>query len=405
MLTAMPARLGENYSPLYFLAALGAGGLSVSFFMWLMFWIPHPGGPVPTFEDMAAVLASGPLVLRGAAVGAALGILIFAALMARLLWWNVREYAQFRRTSAYAALRRSNNETQLLAIPLTLAMGVNVLFVLGLVFVPGLWSVVEVMFPVALVAFLALGVWALRLMGEFWGRVLTTGTFDCSRNNSFGQLLPAFALSMVGVGLAAPAAMSATPAIAVVSTIAASFFIVTAVLVGVIKLVLGVRAMMESGANPESAPTLWIVVPIVTVVTIATLRIDHGLHAHLGASGGAAQTFTMLTQLLAVQVAFALFGWLLLTRMGYFARFVNGPERSAGSFALICPGVALTVMLHFYLNRGLLGVGVVEKFDPVWFAVTALATALQAATIWLLFRLIARHFRQERWQSATAPAE
>ena len=59
----MPIRLRHNlgaaYSPLYFLAALGLGGLAVSFFMWLMFWVPHPGKPVPTFEDIAAVLQAG----------------------------------------------------------------------------------------------------------------------------------------------------------------------------------------------------------------------------------------------------------------------------------------------------------------------------------------------------------
>ena len=33
------------YSPLYFLASLGAGGLAVTFFMYLMFWVPHPGQP------------------------------------------------------------------------------------------------------------------------------------------------------------------------------------------------------------------------------------------------------------------------------------------------------------------------------------------------------------------------
>jgi hypothetical protein len=41
----------RNYSPLYFLASLGAGGLAVTFFMWLMFWVPHPEQPVPIFEN------------------------------------------------------------------------------------------------------------------------------------------------------------------------------------------------------------------------------------------------------------------------------------------------------------------------------------------------------------------
>ena len=41
----------NRYSPLYFLASVGAGGLTVTFFMWLMFWVPHTGRPVPIFED------------------------------------------------------------------------------------------------------------------------------------------------------------------------------------------------------------------------------------------------------------------------------------------------------------------------------------------------------------------
>ena len=32
-----PARPAENYSPLYFLASVGAGGLVVTFFMYLLF--------------------------------------------------------------------------------------------------------------------------------------------------------------------------------------------------------------------------------------------------------------------------------------------------------------------------------------------------------------------------------
>ena len=44
MLFSLP-KMGARYSPLYFLAALGAGGLMVTFFMYLMFWVPHPGRP------------------------------------------------------------------------------------------------------------------------------------------------------------------------------------------------------------------------------------------------------------------------------------------------------------------------------------------------------------------------
>lgn len=52
--------------------------------------------------------------------------------------------------------------------------------------------------------------------------MLTKGdVFDVTAHNSFAQLLPAFALSMVAVGLSAPAAMSANQF--VVSAVAIGF--------------------------------------------------------------------------------------------------------------------------------------------------------------------------------------
>jgi len=404
MLSRMPKGLGERYSPLYFLAALGAGGLVVTFFMWLLFWVPDAGRPVPVFEAIVAALVAGPLPLRIAIVGAWVGIAVFAVMHVRLLVWNLREFAGFRRTAAFRALKGSNDETQLLAAPLTVAMAVNVGFILGLVFVPGLWAVVEYLFPLALLAFLLIGGWALRLMADFWGRVLTTGSFDCSRNNSFGQLLPAFALAMVGVGLAAPAAMSETAWVAGVSYLASSLFVVMAVAVGIVKLFLGVRAMMEHGANAESAPSLWIVVPIVTVIAITVLRQGHGLEVHFGSGEEAAALFATLTNFLAVQVAFVLFGWVVLQRFRYIERFVTGPERSPGSYALVCPGVALAVMLQFFLNKGLVEVGLVDAFGPAWLAITALPLLLQAATIWLVLVLNAKHFGAARGRTAEGAA-
>lgn len=400
MLFHMPRNLGERYSPLYFLAALGSGGLVVSFFMWLMAWVPHPGKPVPVFEDIVTALVGGPFVQQVAIVGGWLGIVGFTAMMLRLLFWNLREAAGWRKTAAYVALRESNDETRLLAAPLATAMAVNGGFILGLVFVPGLWSVVEYLFPLAMLAFLAIGVWALRLLGDFWGRILTRGGFDCSRNNGFSQLLPSFALAMIGVGLAAPAAMSQTPWVAGVSYITSSFFITMALVLGVIMLVIGLRAMMEHGADAESAPSLWVVVPILTVVGIALMRQNHGLGVHFGSHGTPAGTFTMLTTFLSLQLAFALFGSVVMRRQGYFGRFVGGSERSAGSYVLVCPGVAMAVILQFFINQGLVGVGLIDKFGVAYWLLTALPLMVQAATIWLVFTLNAKHFRVDRAREA-----
>lgn len=391
MLFSLP-KLGAKYSPLYFLSALGAGGLMVTFFMYLLFWVPHKGRPVPVFEDIYAVLQTGPAVQQGAVLVAWAGIAVFAFLHLRLLIWNLSEYAAFRKTDAWHELRAGNAETQLLAVPLALAMAVNAGFILGLVFVPGLWSVVEYLFPLAMLAFLAIGFYAFRLLGDFFGRVMTAGGFDCAKNNSFAQILPAFALAMVGVGLAAPAAMSLTKWVAATSFILSSFFIVSAVVMGTVALFLGFRAMLENGASTEAAPTLWVAIPVLTVMSIALMRQEHGVHVHLEVHGNAADTFMMLTSMLSVQVLFALLGALVLKRLNYFGTYVFGSEKSVGSFALVCPGVALSVLVQFYVNKGLVGAGILEKFSTGYWVLSAVALVLQVVTIFLVFRLNALHF-------------
>lgn len=182
-----PARPADTYSPLYFLASLGAGGLAVSFFMWLMHWLPHPGKTVPVFEDITAAFASGTVVTQGMIVLAMAGIAVFAFLNLKLLVWNLRSFAAWTKTDAYAKFAKTNAQSQIMALPLALAMSVNVMFVLGMVFVPGLWSVVEYLFPLAVIAFLAIGAYGFKLYGGFLGRVLTEGGFNCAANNNFGQ--------------------------------------------------------------------------------------------------------------------------------------------------------------------------------------------------------------------------
>jgi hypothetical protein len=383
----------QKYSPLYFLASLGAGGLAVTFFMWLMFWVPHPGQPVPIFEDNWAVLTGGSLAQQAMVLGAMAGIAVFAYLNIKLLVFNLRKFAAFRRSDAYEAFASSNAGSQVLAMPLALAMTVNVGFVLGLTFVPGLWSIVEYMFPAAMLAFLAIGYIAFRELGHFVGARLQSGGFNCSANNSFAQMLPAFALSMIGVGLAAPAAMSGNALVAGTSLVLSTFFVVLAVVLALIVLVMSVRPMLENGVNIEAAPTLMVVIPILTVVGIALMRQNHGLHVHFDVNGGTGETLMMLTRILSVQVAFGLFGLAVLSRVGYVARFVTGSETSAGSYALVCPGVALSVMTHFWLNKGLVAAGLVAKFSAAYWAISAAAIGFQLAMIVLVWMLAHKHFR------------
>ncbi|TDL90497.1 TsoY family (seleno)protein [Meridianimarinicoccus aquatilis] len=388
-------RPAEKYSPLYFLASLGAGGLTVTFFMYLMFWVPHPGRPVPIFEDMQTVLMGDTLSLQIAVVVAMLGIAIFAFMNVKSLFWNMKALSGFRKTEAYAKLRTSNGETTLLAAPLAMAMTVNALFILGLVFVPGLWLIVEFLFPAAMVAFLAIGVWALRLIGDFLGRVLTKGgLFDVTAHNSFAQLLPAFALAMVAVGLAAPAAMSTMSAVVGISLVLSTFFGFAAILYTVVASVTAFNSMLHYGTAREAGPTLMVIVPILTVLGIMFLRQEHGLHTTFDVHTSAGETMVFLARLLTVQMLFLMLGTLVLLRQRYFDDFVFGSAISPGSYALVCPGVAISVMLHFFVNKGLVASGLIAKFDIIYWSLTGIAVFAQLLMIALVIRLNTQHFAQ-----------
>ena len=247
------------YNPLYFLAALGAGGLAVSFFMYIMWMTPHAGQPIPSFTTLDRGLpdrfARDPVDHHPSPF---VGIALFSGRL------HVR-YARSgtspasmngRSTEAAEKLRAGNAETQLMAIPLTLAMSVNVGFIIGAVFVPGLWEIAEFLFPASPCSPSPLiGVYAMRLFADFMGRVLVDGGFHCANNNSLATMLSVFAFAMIGVGFSAGAAMSHNhvhlrgrlPRRQLLPRCRRPVR-------DAIFLVMGFRSMMEHRANPETVP-------------------------------------------------------------------------------------------------------------------------------------------------------
>ena len=386
-------RPADTWSPLYFLASLGAGGLAVTFFMFLMFWVPHPGQPVPVFEHIMAAFTQGSVALMTAILVAVAGIAGFAFLNIKMLIWNLVWMAEFKKTDAYSKLMESNGETQFLAMPLALAMTVNVGFIVGLVFVPGLWSVVEYLFPMAMVAFGLIAYLSFHRIGAFLGRVLSDGgVFDVTANNSFAQLLPAFALSMTAVGMSAPAAMSTVPTIVGISLVLSIVLGAIAALYALVAAIVAVNSMLHHGTARESAPTLMVVVPILTVLGIMTMRQEHGLHSTFETHAGMADNLLLTTTILAIQGVFLALGLLVLKRHKYADAYLRGGGNSAGSYALVCPGVALNVMLHFWINKGLVGAGLIAKFGIAYWSLTSLAIAAQVSMIVLVILLNRRHF-------------
>jgi hypothetical protein len=345
------------------------------------------GVPIATFDTLMAYLPTAHPVVQAVALAALAGVVVFAFLHFRTLIWNIRQYGMWKRTPAYEKLRNSNAETQLMAIPLAYAMSINVAFILGALFVPGLWNIVEYLFPFSIAAFALVGIYGVRIFLDFFTRVLVTGGFDVTRNNSFGQMIPIFALAMIGVGFSAPAAMTHNPVTSAIAIMLSMAFIIGALLLGVMKIVLGFSAMLEHSAERETVPTLWIIIPITTVVGIALYRINMALTHNFGAEWAAGNMFLFLTTLFSIQIAFGVLGYAVMQRFEYFKHFISGEGRSNGSLALICPGVALFVFANFVINAGLVNIGVVEKHSIAYAILYLPLVYLQFITMRVYFKL------------------
>ena len=379
--------LGPRYNPLFFLAALGAGGLTVSFFLYPMFLVSHPDTPMVTFDHLWPIL-TGPVSIESILLGLdLLAVLFFASLHFRLLAWNVREYRLFRRTDAYRELRDSNAEISLMSIPLTLAMTINGLFVLGALFVPGLWSVVEYLFPLALIGFGAVGVYALKILTTYFARTLTHGKVDFSNNNSLAPMIAIFSLAMIAVGFAAPAAMSHNIAVITLGMLGSLFFLTVAALLAIVKLVHGFQGMMAKGINEAASPSLWILIPVLTLMGITWIRLAHGLQHGFDQEIDFTGLLVLTAVILSAQLLFGLIGYAVMTRLGYFRHYTRGGKGNAGTFSLICPGVALFVFGLFFVHIGLIRNGLIDHSSWAHYAVLIPFVLVQAKTVEVMLRI------------------
>ena len=378
--------LREKYLPTCFLSSLGAGGLSVSFFMYLMFLVPHPNTPMATYDFIMPALLKADW-LSFVISFSLVFIVVFAFLHFKLLIWNTKQFNLYKKTEAYKSLINSNAQINLMTLPLTFAMTINVCFVLGAVFIPGLWGVVEYLFPFALIGFIVVGYFALKIFFEYFSRLLIKGDFDFSKNNNLSQMISIFALSMIAVGFAAPGAMSHNIIVNSIGIFGALFFASLAMLLMLIKLTIGFKSMLEQGLNLEAAPSIWIIIPILTLLGITFIRVSFGLEHNYETPLNKSSLFVFTSFVLSLQIIFGILGYMVMKKMGYFEKFIESNEKSALSFALICPGVAFFVFGMFFVNFGLSFNGIVDKYSLAYFLFMIPFIYIQIKTIIYFFKL------------------
>ena len=378
----------QGYTPQYFLASLGNGGLAVSFFMYLMFMIKHPDTPIPTFQHVSSVLTSEDILSSVLVLLALSGILFFSFRHFKLLIWNILSFMQYKKSEEYRKLKSSNAEVTLMVLPLTYGMSVNVVFILGALFVPGLWNYVELLFPFSIAALGGIGFNALKLFSDYFSRLIVKGDFDFINNNNLSQLLSSFAFAMVSVGLAAPGAMSENIIVSVIGILGSIFFATVSILLLMIKLILGFKSIFKQGILKENAPSLLIVIPIMTLLGIAFVRITSGIyHNLLESSPPPTFMFVMLSFLVSTQVIIGLIGYVVMNKTEYFKEYISGSKNSVGSYSLICPGVAAFVLGMFFIHWGLVKTNILSTFTGGYYLILLPFVMIQFITIITLFKI------------------
>lgn len=387
----MGVSFGVPYRPLYFLASLGVGGMSVSLFMYLMFLLPHEGSPIPTYADLERYFASADLAGTLAVAAALAGIAVLAAVHLWLLAGSLAAHRRFVRTPEYQQLRSTNAEVTLVAVPLTLAMTVNVLFIVAALAVPGLWDAREALFPFALLAFALIGTWAFVVFGRYLTRVLTHKNFDLEDTNHFSQILPSFAFAMVAVGFSASAAMSHTTLTSTLGMMGSFVFVSASVAWLTVKLPVSFGAMLRHGMSPVAGPTLWMGIPILTLFGITFLRDASGIaHNVLDTSVPPFLLLVAFGLLLSAQLVMGGIGWVVMRRQGYFETYLRGSGRSIPAYGLVCPGVALSVLAMFFIHWGLVNNDVIARFGLVHWLLMGAVAVLQVITLRTIVQLNAR---------------
>jgi len=382
----------KTYNPLMFLAALWPGWMTVVFFMYLMYLVPRNTSefPIPTFDTLKEVCLNvdTSIFMKSVIVFWIVWIIYFAFTHLKLLFWNLKRLKAFRWTKECKALKWWNTEVTFMSIPLTLAMTINVLFILWAIFIPKLWVIVEYLFPGALVWFALVWVLALKLFSEYFLRLITQKwNADFVENNNLWQLISAFAFVMIAVWFAASSAMSTNITTATIWLVASTFFIVLASSVALLKIIVWFNAILKNGLDESASPTLWIMIPILTLIGITVVRNMHWLHGHFESEFSAWTYIMFTTVIVSMQIMFGYIGYVVMKNNWYFEHYIDWKEKNPGSFALICPWVALVVFAFFFLHLGLVKTWVVDKFSIMYFILLLPVMYLQYKTIVTMLKL------------------
>nr|WP_321496699.1 hypothetical protein [uncultured Methanolobus sp.] len=374
----------KKFTPLAFLASLGAGGIAVMPFVLMQYTTEHGAGLITRSQLWAMDLTSYEVPYYY--------LLEFVMILftfihfALTIIFSVKLFRWMRTDSFPTLIKDPLRNTGILAPLISYLMSMNVLIGPLRYFLPVLSGNFAALFLPAMIFwslfFILVMFTEIRLL-----EISFKNGFDINKIN-FGWLLHPFLLGMltvVGSGIAAMASSH------VISDTAAFMCLISGsmgMFLLFVKMVILFKSHFQSEGLPEKhfLPSFLIVIPNITLFAISGFRLGHYLeHVH-GFELGAYFYFVVGLSF-AFEIWYMLFGFFLL--IDYFKEN-HFKEFYVTQWGLICPLVAFVVLGSFAHN--------VVFTSNVLYAVLVVFMIL---TILVYFELLSKHIKCSRSDHAT----
>ena len=331
----------KKFSPLLFLASLGAGGIAVAPFAFFNYTFSHPKGLVQFSHIPHGDLSMWQEVIFRALEG---GMIFFTLTHFILTIVFGIQFIKWLKTKEYNKLISNPLKSAAILAPfISIIMTMNVGIGPIRFFIPQMANSLEAMMIPALITWLVIGFFLMRM--EI--KLLKTSfekDFDVSKIH-FGWLLHPFALGMYTVTGTGIAALSQNANIAHIAAFISLVFGSMGFFLLIVKMITLFKSHFAASGLPDKQflPSFLIVIPNITLYAISAFRFGHYLEHYFDAH--LAGYFMVVTTLaFAFETWYMLFGFSLLT--DYFRKYFH-QEFHVTQWGLVCPLVAYTVLGSF----------------------------------------------------------
>jgi len=331
----------KNFSPLLFLAPLGAGGIAVIPFVMMQYTLKHGEGLI-THAQLWGNNFSG--FLAGYYYFLEAVMIIFGLLHFVLTFWFLKKISEWIKTDSFREMIKDPLKNSAILAPfISILMTMNIFIGPIRYFFPVFSNNFQSLFLPAMIF------WSLLFLVIMWLEIyLLEISFKKGFNINkitFGWLLHPFLLGMltvVGTGIAAMSKNSDISNLAgFLSMISGSM----GIFLLLVKIIMIFKSHFQAEGLPEKEflPSFLIVIPNITLFAISAFRFGHFLEKqhsfHLGA-----YFYIVIGLSFAFEIWYLIFGTYLL--FNYF-KDNHFKEFYESQWGLICPFVAFAVLGSF----------------------------------------------------------